>query len=1572
MNNDSNSSTLSFEVVKVMLDNSMAHSLLQALKRISLQHPLATSVAAALLRPMEVFTRPMVVDKIQDMLDKERLKVTIEGGQRNCKSAKTLDSNVRHLVEPSQHNESAFADDEMLEDGFDIDTAERTRNTAERRRRRDQIEYEQMSVDDIVEEDEESFSEDEENEDDDDIDENSSDELEDESDDESSSSIDDSSDDDELSDDHSMSESQVDTNEETESISEDIEEGDLEFLEEHLEVLDDENDFEEEEEHDDFFEGNSGIEQDDEADGNNSMEEDTEEWTNVEMMMSRNNGRSVGRPRSGRFVLEAAEAVIGNILRTGDIHMETIAEIENTLGIRISNRSEYQHNRHVTPQSQSNSNMAQGLGSDPVDEIPRVNQVSLEQGNWSSSVGISNRHFNFYSMGNFFEGSALGADRLYFDVTGITSENEQSNPLNAYPIPSTFDLQLFPGGPAAATHSRMPTAPHPLLSGITLPPVNALVSVRALQEDRARGFGHSSHGVLTNLRGSGIRQYRSPTINIFERLPTSPQGNREFSNWTADGQPLARTSTDFSQGFEQILGGVISYSAPSSQDNHNQQNSPSNQMASAPAENEDEDMDMDEVEAENTTTQQASQRMREENEGDVHEVASTLTQGLTLVNRNEDIPSSSGTSDATPTEDSNSNREMGSHPDSTSNAEVEGPQNDNSIMASELETAVALHSEPSIVEPNTNGLSCPPGMDIEVFNQLPVEMQQEIADQHQATQAMAAQLDSSSGLDPETLAALPEDVRREVIEQDQRERRLREQEQAPADPSNAQDMDNASFIASLAPGLREDVLMNADEDFLNSLPPDIIAEARLLSERATSFHRRGGDASRVLHDNHPASNNNNAVRGTSTKRKVKTGKLRVDCDRTLITFDPIHRESDNGQLITASSSKDLMRLMYLLSPVRPTKLLQKLFQNLCRHPQLRKAYLSAFVALLDNDPYSANRHLDDINNNFDAAIKIPTNKGDTEFPPSTLIGTAPDISEGVSNRSNFASFGKKDTDNAPASIAANLPISGKGPVLNGGVPPVVARRLIQMISFLSKTPSRVAIDLLNNLDQGGRVPSPNAPPTCFETLLGLLESPIYTQSSANLDDILNLMESLCAPLSSISNESDDDTDTGKNDGESAVTNGKEWIEVPKTVVSPEKLKLLCSTLRLESCKDASIQKVHTIIKRLCKVNKNRVFILSELASVAQALASDAVHDLRSLSVRLRNAVEVNKNQEDKKEYDKLESANLHSRQQLPNGAPSSAVTLFASSSEGRLLCVLQTLFSLVGEAFEDSSKPEETEVNVELSNHVQHISFDSLWEQLSSCLKSVSILEGVAIEDEVRVNDRNDKKGDEEQNSIKLQSNVAGLLPRFLPSIEAFFVVNANHTKDNESVISTKVVNFVTDNRILLNALLRSNPSLLDRGLKAMVQIPQCRPFLDFDVKRQWFKTQVKKIRTNRRHGSLKLRIRRRHVFEDAYHQLRLRNAEEMRGRLQITFVNEEGVDAGGLSREFFGILAKEMFNPNYALFLSSEESMYTFQPNPQSRINPDHLEYFRFVGKIVGKAIVDGYLLDAVRTTCFFFRSTF
>jgi len=328
-------------------------------------------------------------------------------------------------------------------------------------------------------------------------------------------------------------------------------------------------------------------------------------------------------------------------------------------------------------------------------------------------------------------------------------------------------------------------------------------------------------------------------------------------------------------------------------------------------------------------------------------------------------------------------------------------------------------------------------------------------------------------------------------------------------------------------------------------------------------------------------------------------------------------------------------------------------------------------------------------------------------------------------------------------------------------------------------------------------------------------------------------------------------------------------------------------------------------------------------------------------------------------------------------------------------------------------------VTPELVALLNSIDLESLWDELTLCLRGVSVLEGVS--DEVDVEEKkgeNSEDGNEiehdndtenfegnDSTSKKLQNSVAGLLTRFLPTIEAFFVVNASSIggidgkresrrnsnernrfkamesnpseataknidiKDKTDSISDlemlvggrRLVKFVAANKVLLNALLRANPSLLEKGLQAMVNVPQCRLFLDFDVKRQWFKTQVRRLRqhASRRHGSLRLNIRRKHVFEDAFHQLRLRNAEEMRGRLHITFKNEEGVDAGGLSREFFGILAKEMFNPNYALFTSTEDGC-TFQPNPNSSINPDHLSYFRFVGRIVGKAVVDGFLLDA------------
>lgn len=71
--------------------------------------------------------------------------------------------------------------------------------------------------------------------------------------------------------------------------------------------------------------------------------------------------------------------------------------------------------------------------------------------------------------------------------------------------------------------------------------------------------------------------------------------------------------------------------------------------------------------------------------------------------------------------------------------------------------------------------------------------------------------------------------------------------------------------------------------------------------------------------------------------------------------------------------------------------------------------------------------------------------------------------------------------------------------------------------------------------------------------------------------------------------------------------------------------------------------------------------------------------------------------------------------------------------------------------------------------------------------------------------------------------------------------------------------------------------------------------------------------------------------------------------------------------------MAREMFNPNFSLFVPMPEGGATFQPNPNSTVQndptrgTDHLDFFRFVGRVVGKALHDGLLVDAYFTRSFY-----
>ncbi|CAF2136027.1 unnamed protein product [Rotaria magnacalcarata] len=90
-------------------------------------------------------------------------------------------------------------------------------------------------------------------------------------------------------------------------------------------------------------------------------------------------------------------------------------------------------------------------------------------------------------------------------------------------------------------------------------------------------------------------------------------------------------------------------------------------------------------------------------------------------------------------------------------------------------------------------------------------------------------------------------------------------------------------------------------------------------------------------------------------------------------------------------------------------------------------------------------------------------------------------------------------------------------------------------------------------------------------------------------------------------------------------------------------------------------------------------------------------------------------------------------------------------------------------------------------------------------------------------------------------------------------------------------------------------------------------------------------------------------------------DAEVLKTRLWIIFDGERGLDYGGVSREWFLLLSREIFNPYYGLFEYSTIDNYTLQINPLSGIfNEEHIKYFRFIGRIIGMTIYHGKLLEA------------
>eukprot|EP01120_Amphizonella_sp_Union-15-10_P000673 TRINITY_DN1070_c0_g1_i1.p1 TRINITY_DN1070_c0_g1~~TRINITY_DN1070_c0_g1_i1.p1 ORF type:complete len:450 (+),score=77.15 TRINITY_DN1070_c0_g1_i1:112-1461(+) len=116
--------------------------------------------------------------------------------------------------------------------------------------------------------------------------------------------------------------------------------------------------------------------------------------------------------------------------------------------------------------------------------------------------------------------------------------------------------------------------------------------------------------------------------------------------------------------------------------------------------------------------------------------------------------------------------------------------------------------------------------------------------------------------------------------------------------------------------------------------------------------------------------------------------------------------------------------------------------------------------------------------------------------------------------------------------------------------------------------------------------------------------------------------------------------------------------------------------------------------------------------------------------------------------------------------------------------------------------------------------------------------------------------------------------------------------------------------------------------------------------------------------GTLEIIVRRDTLLQDSIDFLCNYDSLTLTRRLHIKFEGEAGLDYGGMSREWFLELSKELLNPRLHLF---KKVGYSYIINPYSHENERHLQLFEFLGTIMGMAIYHGHLLHSYLNVTFF-----
>ncbi|KAH9949004.1 hypothetical protein B0H21DRAFT_198859 [Amylocystis lapponica] len=799
---------------------------------------------------------------------------------------------------------------------------------------------------------------------------------------------------------------------------------------------------------------------------------------------------------------------------------------------------------------------------------------------------------------------------------------------------------------------------------------------------------------------------------------------------------------------------------------------------------------------------------------------------------------------------------------------------------------------------------------------LPDDMREEVLNQHVRNQRAArVERPADSQISDEFLDALPPDIRAEILQQESMERARQRVQHPPGQQANAAvpaEIDPASFIASLDPQLRQVVLMDSDDVFIQSLPSHMVAEAGIHRDNA----RLPNIHPVARNDPHPAASAQSGQKASSR---------------------------DAIQLLDKPSIAVLARLLFF-PHVLKKKLLHKVLLNLCENTKTRIDLFNLLLNILQD----GSGDLSAIDKSF-AQMSFRSSKQTTQQTPKAI--------------------GKQ-----------RMPSDYFGTFTS-------AQATTNSLPYFSSPSTSCLLDFVGLYPRRGRArkSKPHKPTTPVVLLLSLLDRQPVLRTPSVVESVVALLATITRPLASLANLKDtkkEQIDTaGSTSAVLSAPGSAAQLVVPSSVTpspltSTEQPAPPASSTATQSAEPAAPTHEAAQDQTTAKSTDEKVLLASPpviphtvLRSVVNILtAGECSGRTFSLSLALiqhlsyipdARDVVANELRSRAQEFgqslftalDQLAAA-LHEAQGEVLSSAIAAQFSPASSDQAKLLRVLKTIDYMYSPKPTTSPPSTASDADVEKVQGIyEAFRFASLWQRLGDCLAII-----------------------EENPEIE---HIATVL---LPLIESLMVVCKYVGPKSSSGATARIlrasvsprspattretmedlfVTFTDAHRKVLNLMVRNNPSLMSGSFSLLVNNPRV---LDFDNKRNYFSQQVhRRPHSREHHGTLQLNVRRQRVFEDSFQYLQRKTGDQIKyGKLSVRFYDEEGVDAGGVTREWFQILARQMFDPNYALFQPCAADRLTYQPNKASWVNPEHLSFFKFVGRIIGKAIYDGRLLDA------------